>query len=65
MKKYNNINEYLEAYNMTRDDMKDMIAYAAIKLATDCAHNFSESPEITERVADTLNFFYEILEQVE
>ena len=65
MKKYKNINEFLEAYDMTREDIKDMICYAAIHLATDCAHNFSESPEITERVADPLHFFNEILDLVE
>lgn len=65
MEKYNSIKDYLEAHDMTRADLKDMAAYAAIHLATDCARNFSESPEITEKVADPIYFLNEILDSVE
>ena len=65
MEKYKNIDEYLKARDMTRADLKDMVAYSAIHLATDCARNFSESPEITEKVADPIYFLNEILDSVE
>ena len=65
MEKYNSIKDYLEAHDMTRADLKDMVAYAAIHLATDCARNFGESPEITEKVADPIYFLNEILDSVE
>lgn len=65
MGKYKNIDEYLNANDMTRNNLKDMIAYSAIHLATDCAKNFSESPEITEKVADPIFFLNEILDKVE
>ncbi|MBQ8153816.1 MAG: hypothetical protein IJ069_09085 [Prevotella sp.] len=65
MEKYKTINEYLEANDLTRADLKDMVAYAAIHLATDCARNFGESPEITEKVADPIYFLNEILDSVE
>ena len=65
MGKYKNIDEYLNANDMTRNNLKDMIAYSAIHLATDCAHNFEESPEITEKVADAIYFLNDILDHVE
>ena len=65
MEKYKNIKEYLEAHDMKRADLKDMVAYSAIHLATDCARNFSESPEITEKVADAIYFLNDILDHVE
>lgn len=65
MEKYKNIDEYLNANDLTRNDLKDMISYSAIHLATDCARNFSESPEITEKVADSIFFLNEILDKVE
>ena len=65
MEKYKNIKAYLEAHDMKRADLKDMVAYAAIHLATDCAHNFGESPEITEKVADAIYFLNDILDHVE
>ena len=65
MEKYKTINEYLEANDLTRADLKDMVAYAAIHLASDCARNFGESPEITEKVADPIYFLNEILDSVE
>ena len=64
-KKYDSITAYLEANNMSREDMNDLIARAAIYLATDCARNFDKSPGITEQVAQPLYFFREILQMVE
>ena len=65
MKKYKNIDEYLQKMEITRDDLKDMIAYSSIHLATDCARNFDETPEITQQVIQPIYFFNEILDMVE
>lgn len=65
MEKYKNLNEYLQATKITRDDLKDMIAYASIHLATDCVHNFDETPEITAQVVQPIYFLNEILDTVE
>lgn len=65
MEKYKSINEYLEAAQLTREDIKDMVIYSSLHLATDCARNFTESPEITERVVQPIYFLNEILDNVE
>ena len=64
-KKYSNIDEYLNQYGLTREEMKSMIARSAIHLATDCAKNFEASPEITEKVVQPIMFFNEMLDVVE
>lgn len=61
-KKYDSITAYLEANNMSREDMTDLIARAGILLCTDCENNFGGSPKLTEQVAQPLYFFLQILE---
>lgn len=63
--KYRSINEYLEANNMTREDMKDIIARSALLLVTECAHNFEGNTGETEKVAQSVFFLNEIIDKVE
>jgi hypothetical protein len=65
MKKYKNIDEFLAAKDLTREDLISLIARSAIFLATDCAKNFEASPEITEKVVQPIMFFNEMLDVVE
>ena len=65
MKKYKNIDAYLKQYDLTRDDMKSIIADAAILLAMECSKNFDEDAKSTEKVTQPLHFLKEILDLVE
>lgn len=65
MEKYKSINDYLKAVQLTREDIKDMVVFSSLHLATDCARNFTESPEITEKVVQPIFFLNEILDHVE
>lgn len=65
MKKYKNIDEFLAAKDLTREDMISLIARSAIYLSSDCAKNFEASPEITEKVVQPIMFFNEMLDVVE
>ena len=64
MEKYCTISDYLEALNMTREDIREMIAKSAIHLSTNCERNFDGSPEITEEVAQPLYYLNELIEKV-
>ena len=65
MEKYKSIGEYLEESKMTREDLKSMIANAAVLLATDCARNFDGEPLLTERVVQPIYFLNDIIDKVE
>ena len=65
MKKYKNIDEFLAAKDLTREDLISLIARSAIYLSSDCAKNFEASPEITEKVVQPIMFFNEMLDVVE
>ena len=65
MKKFKNIDAYLKQYDLTREDMKTMIADAAILLASECSKNFDSDPKSTERVTHPIHFLNEILDLVE
>ena len=62
---YKSINEYLEANNITRKDMKDIVARSALLLVTECGHNFDGEAEVTEEVAQSVFFLNEIIDKVE
>jgi len=64
-KKAQNLTEYFEAQGFTREDLKDMILRAALSLLQDCAHNFDGDASETEKVAQPLFFFNQILDEVE
>jgi len=65
MDKYNNVGEYLKDNDLTREDLKDLIARSALFLCTDCARNFGDSPEITEKVVEPIYFLNEIIDKVD
>ena len=65
MEKYKSISAYLEAYEMTREDMKDIIARSAILLVRECGHNFEGDADETEKVAQPIYFLNEIIDKVE
>lgn len=68
MKRYTNIQAYLESEDtlkMSRDDMKDVILRSALHLLGECAHNFGGDANITEQVAQPLFFLNEIIDKVE
>lgn len=65
MKKYKNIDEFLAAKDLTREELISLIARSAIYLSSDCAKNFEASPEITEKVVQPIMFFNEMLDVVE
>ena len=65
MEKFKNITEYLEESMMTKEDLKSMIADAAILLATDCVRNFDGEPMFTERVVQPIYFLNDIIDKVE
>ena len=64
MEKYKSIEEYLKASDSTREDMKDLILRSSLDLLGDCAHNFEGDAAMTERVAQPLIFFNDILDNV-
>lgn len=65
MKKYNSIQAYLKNTLSSREDMKDVILQSALELLGECAHNFNGDAHITEKVAEPLFFFNQILDEVE
>lgn len=65
MKKYKNIDEFLADKDLTREELISLIARSALQLATDCAKNFCEAPEITEQVSLPLYFLKQMLDEVE
>ena len=62
--KYNTVADFLEALNMTREDIKEMIAKSTIHLSTNCEKNFDGSPEVTEEVAQPFYYLLEIIDNV-
>lgn len=65
MKKYMNVDAFLEGNGMTRDDLKCMVADSAVLLAIDCANNFGGEPSETAKAMQPIYFLNKIIEEVQ
>lgn len=65
MEKYNSIEDFCNAENITKEDLKDIMLRASIDLGCNCVKNFEGSPEMTEKVFLTLHYFHSILLKIE
>lgn len=64
MKQYKNIDEFLKGNDMTREDLKCIIAESALLLAMECAHNFDGEAKDTEKVSQPLFYLNLIIDEV-
>lgn len=65
MEKYRNIEEYLTANGMSREELKESILCASLDLLTDVDNNFEGETDITKEVSLPLYLFNRILNEVE
>lgn len=62
---YKNIESYLAARNMSREELKEMILDSCFNLLVNCEANFEGLPSVTEEVTQPLYYLRDILENVE
>lgn len=65
LEKYKSIEEFCKANELKREDFQSMIARAALMLLTNVDDNFGGDTRDTMRIALALEFFFEMLEDVE
>ena len=65
MEKYKNIESYLSARNMSREELLEMILEACFNLLNNCEANFEGLPSVTEEVTQPLYYLRDILDYVE
>lgn len=64
MEKFNNLAEYLEANNITREDIKELLLRSSLNLLLDGSQNFDDANAV-EEIAQPLFYLNDIIDKVQ